>query len=151
MERFGTRVVFSRYRVWILSGACLALVTGCRSDRPATIPVSGRITFDGKAPPTAGTLYFTIDAPAEGFPRRPTLAKFDERGRFRVTTWDRGDGLMPGRYKITVECWEITPELGGAEGKSFVPKKYQDPTITDLAVDIAPDDRSRTLELNVAR
>lgn len=151
MEQPGTRMVSSEYRIWILFAACLALVAGCRSDRPATIPVSGRITFDGADPPAAGTLYFTIDAPAEGFPRRPTLAKFDQRGRFRVTTWDRGDGLMPGRYKITVECWEIPPELGGAEGKSYVPPRNQDPTSTDLTVEIAPDDRARTLDLNIVR
>ena len=142
---------FGKYPIGVFAAAFLAVAAGCRSDRPATIPVSGRITFDGEAPPAAGTLYFTIDAPADGFPRRPTLAKFDERGRFRVTTWDRGDGLVPGRYKVRVECWEIPPELGGTEGKSYVPAKYQCPTTTDLVVEIAPDDRSRTLELNLAR
>ncbi len=150
MKQSGTTAIAWQHHAWLLA-AILAIGAGCGSDRPATVPVSGRITFDGADPPAAGTLYFTIDAPAEGFPRRPTLAKFDERGHFRVTTWDRGDGLMPGRYKITVECWEIPPELGGAEGKSHVPKKYQDPTTTDLAVELAPGDRSKTLELDVLR
>ena len=129
----------------------LTTAAGCGVDRPETIPVSGRITFDGSAPPAAGILYFTTDVPAEGFPRRPTLAKFDEQGGFRVTTWDRGDGLMPGHYKITVECWETPPELGISGGKSYVPTKYQDPRSTDLRVEIMRDDGSRTLDLNIAR
>lgn len=150
MKEPGTLAIGWKHHAGLLTAILLA-VGGCGPDRPTTIPVSGRITFDGEAPPAAGTLYFTIDSPAEGFPRRPTLAKFDERGRFRVTTWDRNDGLMPGRYKITVECWEVPPELGGAEGKSYVPSKYQDPTSTDLAVEIAPSDRSKELELNIPR
>ncbi len=150
MKTIGTTATVWTHRAWFPAAILLA-VAGCGSDRPTTIPVSGRVTFDGADPLAAGTLYFTIDTPAEGFPRRPTLAKFDEGGRFRVTTWDRNDGLMPGRYKITVECWEVPPELGGAEGKSFVPSKYQAATTTDFVVEIAPDDRSKTLELNVTR
>ncbi len=150
MKQIGTPAIGWKHRTALLAALLLA-VAGCGPDRPATVPVSGRITFDGANPPAAGRLYFTIDTPAEGFPRRPTVATFDERGRFRVTTWGRGDGLMPGQYSVTVECWEIAPELGGAEGKSHVPPKYQYPTTTNLGIEIAPDDRARTVELNVAR
>ncbi len=145
-----TRVFPSRLACVAAIGLLVA-AAGCGVERPETVPVSGCITFEGNAPPAAGILYFTTDEPAEGFPRRPTLAKFDEQGYFQVTTWDRGDGLMPGRYRITVECWETPPELGISGGESYVPTKYQDPRSTDLNVDIAPDDRARTLELNVTR
>ncbi len=131
--------------------AALLACAGCRSERPSTVPVSGRVTFDGDAPPTAGRLYFRIDPPPPGFPPRPTVATFDRWGHFHVATPEGRNGLAPGRYTITVECWETPPKKDGPPSRSYVPHHYQCPTCTDLVVDIGPDERSRFLELDVVR
>lgn len=105
----------------LLLSACL----GC-SDGITTIPVSGRITLDGGEWPRQGILYFACKQPAEGFPRRTGVADFGPDGSFTVTSFDKGDGLVPGEYVVNIECWEVPPSMGaGPPAKSAVPKKYQ--------------------------
>jgi len=123
--------------------------SGCGPDRPKTVPVRGTVTFSGKPPPAPGVLYFLSDDPAEGFSRRPASADFDAQGRFTVKSWEAGDGLVPGRYKVIVECWEVAPMMGQGPPKTYVPEKYLSDTTTDLEVDITPSDSSKKLELDV--
>jgi len=139
-------------RYFLSAATCLAALvvfSGCGSDRPQTIPIRGRVTFEGGPPPAPGVLYFTSDDPAEGFPRRPASADFDVEGRFEVKSWDAGDGLVPGRYKVTVECWEVAPMMGEGPPKSYVPEKYQSTATSDLEIEITRDDSSREIELDV--
>ena len=129
--------------------AALVVLSGCGPDRPQTIPVSGKLTFRGGPPPAPGALYFTSDDPAEGFSRRPASADFNAEGRFTVKSWEAGDGLVPGRYQVTVECWEVPPNMDGQPVKSYVPEKYQSSLTTDLEVEVASADGSQELELDV--
>jgi len=139
-------------RRFLPPAACLAVVlvfSGCGPDRPQTIPISGTVTFDGGPPPAPGALYFTSDDPAEGFDRRPAVADFDAEGRFEVKSWEEGDGLVPGHYKITVECWEVAPMMGEGPPKSYVPEKYTSDRTTDLEIEVTADDAGREIELDV--
>ena len=96
------------------------------------VPVQGKITFGGKAWPKEGMLYFLpVEAPA-GVSKRPGAALFDREGNFRAGSFGKGDGLLPGRYKITVECWEVAPSMEGPPAKSYVPAKYQNAATSDL-------------------
>src|SRR5262245_15120824 len=124
------------------------LLTSCGSNLPRTIPVSGKVTFDGQPPPAAGSVLFLPIEAAEGFPLRPASGAFGTDGRFMAKTFEPGDGLMPGKYSISVECWDVPPNMTGNPGKSHVPKKYQSPATSGLAVDITP--QSRRQEVNVA-
>ena len=63
--------------------------------------------------------------PAAGFPRHPGMAEFDTDGHFAASTWSRGDGLMPGRYKVGVECWKVPPTMGGPPELSYVADSHQ--------------------------
>jgi hypothetical protein len=130
-------------------GVAILAAGGCGSDRPQTIPVGGTITFDGGPPPAPGTLYLTTNDPAEGFPIRPATAEFDADGRFAAKTWDSGDGMMPGRYKITVECWEVPPTMGGPPSKSYVPPKYESTATSPLEIALEPGDDEQVLQLDV--
>jgi hypothetical protein len=132
---------------WLLV-ICLAL-SGCWNNLPKTIRVSGRVTFDGGPPPAAGTVYFLPIEAGEGFPSRPAQAAFGPDGQFKATTFEPGDGLMPGKYLMTIECWESPPNMSGNPVKSYVPKKYQAPQSSGFQLDIAPTTKPQQITLDV--
>jgi hypothetical protein len=127
----------------------LLMILGCGSNMPQTVPVSGRVTFDGQPPPGPGTVYFLPKEAAEGFPSRPATGDFDKDGNYKVKTFDPADGLMPGKYIMHVECWETPPNMEGKPVKSYVPEKYQSVETSGLKLDITPDMGSQTVNLDV--
>lgn len=106
-----------------IASCCLGLV-GCGGDGPQTVPVSGTVTFAGGAPPAAGTLNFAPLEVEEGLPRRPGRADFDTTGAFEVSSFGTNDGLVPGRYRVRIECWKVPP-VDGKPGETFVPADFQ--------------------------
>ena len=113
-------------RLWLLPALCLAM-PGCGPRGPEMVPVQGKITLGGKAWPQEGALNFLpVESPA-GVSKRAGAAHFDREGNFRAGTFGAGDGLLPGRYKIVVECWEFVQLFGGPHPKSYVPAKYRTP------------------------
>ena len=119
--RTGYSVLRTRYSIAVVCGTLILALTGCGGpSHPATVSVRGRVTLDGGEWPAAGRLYFNTLEPAAGFPRRPGRAEFAANGRFTAWTWDPGDGLMPGRYKVGVECWKVPPTMGGPKEVSYV-------------------------------
>jgi hypothetical protein len=101
----------------------LAFYAGCGSGRPATTRVSGKVTLGGGAWPKAGTLYFNPLEVPEGGIKRPAMGVFDVNGIYSASSWDKGDGLLPGKYNVSVECWLSPPSMGGPPAKSCVPAK----------------------------
>jgi hypothetical protein len=134
---------------WLLILPCALLLTSCGSGLPQTVPVSGCITFDGQPPPAAGTVQFVPLEAAEGFPLRPASGAFGTDGEFEATTFEPGDGLMPGKYTLSIECWDQPPNMTGNPGKSHVPKKYQSPKTSGLTLDITPDMGSQVVNLDL--
>ena len=131
--------------------ACAAVLpAGCGSNYPQTVPVSGRVTMDGGAMPGPGRLYFTPAEPAQGFPRHPGTASFESDGHFTVTTFESADGLMPGRYLVAVECWEVAPAMGGQAPKSYLSPKYQAAKSSGWEVVIEPGSSRRFVEFDVS-
>ncbi|MDY0169213.1 MAG: hypothetical protein RBS80_21905 [Thermoguttaceae bacterium] len=124
-------------------------IAGCGPRRPETVAVQGRVLFDGQPPPKEGMVYFAPLEPAEGFPRRPGRAEFDAQGKFRATTFDGGDGLIPGRYRVGIDCWEILPQADGPPAKSLVPAAYREPATSGLELVVEPGARSMTVEFDV--
>jgi hypothetical protein len=113
--------------------ASVALVTaGCsKSDRPLTVPVAGTVTFAGGPPPSDGSLRFAPIEVAEGLPNRPGRADFDASGKFSARSFAENDGLVPGTYKVMLECWKVVP-VDGKPGVSHIPTGYEPP---ELVVD----------------
>jgi hypothetical protein len=135
---------------WLRSGWLLVFsvgLVGCGSNMPETIDIEGRVTIDGAAPPAGGIVYFLPVEAAPGFPTRPGTGDFGPDGVLSVTTFEQGDGLMPGKYQITVECWDAEPVMGGPPSKSYLARKYQNATTSGLTVDVASGAGSQTLDL----
>ena len=139
-----------RTRFKFAASALLTLaIVGCSDGTPQTVPVSGRVTFDGQPPPGPGTVYFLPQQAAEGFPSRPATGDFDQQGFYEAKTFDPGDGLMPGQYTMHVECWQTPPNMEGKPVKSFVPGKYQSAQTSGFEVEITTDMRSKEVNLDV--
>lgn len=115
------------------SFAVLLLVVaalGCRdSHLPERVPVRGVVTFDGGPCPATGSLRFLAVEAKEGLPRRPGRATFDKDGRFTVTSFREGDGLVPGSYRVQIECWQVEP-VQGTPGISYIADGYEAPDLT---------------------
>lgn len=133
----------------IIACALLSTVAGCGSDLPQTVQVTGLVTFDGKAPPAAGIVYFLPVEAASGFSMRPASGDFEADGAFSAVTFEPGDGLMPGKYVMYVECWETPPNMDGKPVKSFVPDKYANAETSGFEVEITPDLSSKVVNLDV--
>jgi len=127
----------------------LAMTTGCGSDMPKTVKVSGKVTFDGKAPPGPGVVYFLPKEAAKDFPLRPATGDFAANGEYKATTFEPNDGLMPGNYRAYIECWETAPNMDGKPVKSFVPKKFQSADSSGFELEVTVKDQSRQQDFAV--
>jgi hypothetical protein len=146
--RFETRPI-SRLLLFLPSAFLCLLFASCGSNLPQTIRVSGQVTFDGQPPPAAGSVLFLPIESAAGFPSRPASGAFGTDGQFQAQTFEPGDGLMPGKYLISVECWDMPPSMQGNPGKSHVPKKYQSPQNSGFKLDITRETKPQEIKLEV--
>jgi hypothetical protein len=140
-------------RFWgIFVVLALAGLAGCGRHGPEVVPVEGKITYSGGPWPQGGNLYFTPVESATGFPMRPGSAEFGLDGRFTVTSFKPGDGLVPGRYHVGVECWVSPPVMGSkSPAKSAVPANYRSPATSGLELNVRPDQRKVTVEWDVPK
>jgi len=108
-------------------------IAGCgQSERPKTIPITGRVTIDGQPPGEGGKIYFTPVQAAEGYSRRPARGSFvSSDGSYRVMSWEVDDGLVPGSYLVSVTS--NTPE------KTAIPARYNQGSTSGLTLDVPPD------------
>lgn len=112
-------------RLTILLSA--GLLAGCcgGSDRPPTVPVSGKLTFNGGEWPKPGVINFSAIKVGEGMPNRPASGHFDTDGVFTVTSFDKGDGLVPGTYSVRIDCWKRPPLGDGNPPISYIAKDFK--------------------------
>ena len=141
------------FTVWAFQIVVLFSVAGCGGpDRPQTVPVSGVITFGNGPWPKSGKIFFTCVEPEPGFPLRPGVADFDRDGSFVVTSYEPGDGLVPGTYRLSIECWEVAPNFDGIPSQSVIPDRYHDPATNGIEeIVIKSSDNQRELELDIPK
>ena len=118
----------------LMAAACLV---GCGPGYPETVGASGKVTLNGGAWPKGGLLIFSPTEELPDFPMRPATAQFAADGSFdSATTYEPGDGLLPGSYQVRVECWEQEPNMEGKPVKSYVPEKYHNGATSGLEVEV---------------
>jgi hypothetical protein len=134
---------FGRRAAIVILTACV----GCNDKNlPTTVPVAGTVSFDGGECPAQGMVRFVPLEVADGHPRRPGRAKFDRDGRFEVSSFPDRAGLVPGKYRVLLECWKIAP-VDGRPGTTYV-AEFQPTEVavstedSHLTVDIAAVQRS---------
>jgi hypothetical protein len=117
----------------LLSALFFLTLAGCGREGPERVPVNGRVTYGGGSWPKTGVVYFQPLGSTPGLPMRPALGRFDVDGYFEATSFTPGDGLVPGKYRVRVECWEVEPNPDPKFGppKSYVPANV---SLADLDV-----------------
>lgn len=111
------------YRPLVAFGAVSAalLAVGCGRDGPEVVPVTGTLTYKGKAIPNA-LVHFL---PENG---RQSWARTDAEGKFKVHYDRHQDGAVVGKHKVWIEYKAATPEEEDAipEGKAAGMKGLRD-------------------------
>ncbi len=123
-----------------LAWAALAAPIGCGPPRPATVRVTGRVVPLAGVWPTAGMLIFLPDVGQSTAASRPGRAVFGPDGRFMAVSFSSGAGLLPGRYRVVVQCGEPVPEADGPT-QSHVTARYAAAATTDLVLDVPAGSR----------
>ncbi len=121
------------------------LLAGCGGNKnPATYPVKGTVKFNGQPLPDVIVTFF----PTEG---RPASGMTDAQGNYTLTTFDPGDGALPGSHKVTVA--EPAPKMAEGDYSVPVPKpprfpvKYTDQIQTDLKAEVKAGENDIPIEL----
>jgi hypothetical protein len=110
---------------WIGIACCLLLVAGC-NDAPEIVPVSGKVLIDGQ-PLGYGTIMVLPDN------YRASFGNIAPDGSFSLTCYETNDGCVRGKHAVTVSAVEA---LSSSKQKWHAPKKYTEPTTSDLTIDI---------------
>jgi hypothetical protein len=75
-----------------------ALCSGCNStSNPDTYAVTGKVTKTGQ--PVAGATVTFVPQSADG---RAASGMTDASGVYKLTTFESGDGALPGSYKVSI-------------------------------------------------
>lgn len=117
--------MFFRRYPWILV-ACLAMsLSACGNEqrgpaRDAVYPVTGQIYVNGELPPSPIAVgLIEVDDDGKPLPKDPTKlaigAFCDLEGKFSLSTYEKGDGAIPGKYVLTF-FWGRRNLFSGAYG-----------------------------------
>ena len=140
---------------WTILVTVIGVHAGCSggNDMPL-VPVSGVVTFSGGPPPKEGRVIFSqlSGTGIKGLPNRPGRASFKSDGKFVAMTFEQGDGLLPGKYNVRVECVDGVPgPTTPWDSISFVPSTYQPPELVvekgkgpvEVSYDVPPNPLKR--------
>jgi hypothetical protein len=112
----------------------LARLTGAASreeDRPIATPVAVTVTFQGQ--PVEGAVVMFAPRAAPG---RPASGKTEADGKVMLTTFDRGDGAVPGTYRVTISKTHVDEPGPQAEPRHLLPLEYASPETSALMAEV---------------
>lgn len=107
----------------LLLGA--SLLIGCGPRNPATFPVQGRVEFEDGGVAEIGSVEFRS---MTGNERITARGKIEKDGRFTLSTFEIGDGAIPGDHQVIIQQMVISEGLNAAHHQHGrrVPGKYSD-------------------------
>jgi len=119
-------------------------------DRTETVPVTGTVTHNGE--PVEGASVTFMAQSADG---RGASGTTDASGEFTLTTFEPGDGAIPGSYRVKIaktvveggpseEEYQAAAARGMTlpqpEAKEMLPVKYKDVNTSQLTAEVKEDD-----------
>ncbi|MCA9179251.1 MAG: carboxypeptidase regulatory-like domain-containing protein [Planctomycetales bacterium] len=118
------------------------LATGCGGGaKLSTVPISGSVSQNGAAVPNVSVVFNAVDPSG-----RNATAITDANGKFAaVTTMEPNDGIMPGKYKVTLNLVNTNPDAEISSEDAYSTDKpkdlpfstrYLNTVETDLEVEI---------------
>jgi hypothetical protein len=127
---------------------CLVIVAGC-GKRYGTVPVQGKITFNGGPMPTEGVIYFTPTETFGNHPLRPASASFGIDGVYSVSSFAGAEGLFPGKYEAHLHCWKVPRTMSGPKEVSYLPEKYSKPKTSELKLTVEEGSSSKEFNIDI--
>ncbi len=104
---------------------------GRRTSAPRTAPVAVRVTYNGE--PVEGAQVVLVPSDDDG---RPAVGVTDAAGRAALTTFEPGDGAVPGTYRVTISKTTAVGTEPEAESKHLLPPKYAARHTSGLTVEV---------------
>ncbi len=127
-----------RAEFWMCVVLCFTVV-GCGGtdpNRKQTYPVTGVITVDGNPP--GGEIQITCH-PVDGFDaQRPSVSQTssNEEGKFSISTYEAGDGVPAGNYKLTFSWQEFNVMSREYSGPDKLNGRYSDPEKSEVLLKV---------------
>jgi len=140
----------------ILGLVCVFVVVGCGEsgdgDRADRVAVTGTVTYNG-TPVEGATVAFV----PQGADTAGATGRTDASGRYELTTFEPGDGAVPGSYKVKIAKTvvagvpqgdvEVDLDASGAEDEApeaaeveqSLPDKYQNEETSGLTAEVTAD------------
>jgi len=119
-----------------LALAGLFSLSGCgeaQAPRTPVFPVSGQVRVEGDSASGALVVFHSVSKTTP-----PASATADGEGRFKLTTYETGDGAPAGEYTVTVSLRKlVTKEGSSIAGPNVLPEKFASPTTTPFKVTVA--------------
>lgn len=125
-------------------GGLLALLVfsllGCGGSngppRKETIRVKGKMMVDGAEP--GSQLQITCHNKAGLDKEMPTVSQSmtEPDGSFEIATYQKGDGVPPGDYVLTVSWLEFNAMSMSFTGKDKLNNRYSDPSKSEIAFSV---------------
>jgi hypothetical protein len=127
---------------------CVLLLCGC-GKQYGTVPVRGKVTFNGGPMPTTGVVYFTPTETFGGHPMRPASADFGTDGEYSVSSFADAEGLYPGTYEAHLHCWKVPPTMTGPKEVSYLPAKFGKANTSNLKVTVEEGSSAKEFNIDV--
>lgn len=119
--------------LWLVI-VCLLFTSGCSGSK--TVRVRGKVTVANKPAEGARVRFYpTEEMDISHIPE----GRVDQNGSFVLSTFEPGDGVPPGAYKVVI-TWRETRRTLGEEregGPDKLNGKYADPKTTPLRATIS--------------
>jgi hypothetical protein len=140
-ERFRSICLNKERRVRLVCASLVmfttALVAGGCSKKGGmeTAPVSGKVTYRGKALPTGTVMFVPDEGPA-------ATGEISSDGSYKLTTFSPGDGAVIGTHKVTITALQgmgnALPEQRSATPPPLVPARYLSGETSGLVAEVKP-------------
>lgn len=124
------------------AAVAILAISGCGSDGPPVLdvyPTAGKLVLDGE--PFGPALVMLTPTAKEG---RTTVGVADAQGQITFTSYEAGDGIPAGSYKVTV-----TSDATTGPFPKPIPRLYTNPQSTPLTVTVEPkEDNAVTISMD---
>ncbi len=139
---------------WVV---CSGVLVGCgggkdswEEARPETYPVSGVVTFNGEPLTEAMILFQSNSDPPQG-----AVGRTDKNGRYRLRTFEEGDGAVAGTHSVLILKQESpTPSEADPRdsktpppARSLIPERYSQFETSGLTVEVTEDGAEADFDL----
>jgi len=116
----------------------LAGCGGALEGQKETAAVTGSVAYKGQPLKVGQVTFIPAD---QGKGNRAAYGTVDGSGRYRLTTYNEGDGAIPGKYQVVVRSEEeVTEDVATTKGKrlpkSLIPTKFADPAKSGLTAEV---------------